>query len=156
MRRRVWDKLVPNSFMLVLDTYSAVVEWALTVWETFWSGRYRLTVVSSHHARSGERPFWCDPCSLYLQPRTVSQTVLMRTSSLYFQPQTVSQTVWAQQLEIKTCWRNQISSKWPISPTHSLFLIMATKRALSPSESSLSFWKPIGSFVYRHCGCFSF
>ena len=27
------------------------------VWETFWSGRYRLTVVSSHHSRSGERPF---------------------------------------------------------------------------------------------------
>ena len=126
------------------------------VWETFWSGIYRLTVVSSQHSLSEERPFWCDPCSLYLQPRTVSQTVLMRTSSLYFQPQTVSQTVWAQQLEIKTCWRNQISSKWPISPTHSLFLIMATKRALSPSESSLSFWKPIGSFVYRHCGCFSF
>ena len=27
-------KLVPNSFILVLGTYGAVVEWALTVWET--------------------------------------------------------------------------------------------------------------------------
>jgi hypothetical protein len=27
-------KLVPNSFILVLGTYGAVVEWALTVWGT--------------------------------------------------------------------------------------------------------------------------
>ena len=26
-------KLVPNSFILVLGTYGAVVEWALTIWE---------------------------------------------------------------------------------------------------------------------------
>ena len=26
-------KLVPNSYILVLGTYGAVVEWALTIWE---------------------------------------------------------------------------------------------------------------------------
>ena len=105
------------------------------------------------------KQFWCEPCSLYLQPRTVPQTVLMRTvfalsptsncppdsfdanrvryisnlelsprqfwcepCSLYLQPRTVPQTVRAQQLEIKTCWRQRISSKWPISDR--LFLSM--------------------------------
>ena len=34
MGERVWDKISSKLYFFVLDTYSAVVEWALTVWET--------------------------------------------------------------------------------------------------------------------------
>ena len=34
MRKKFGTNVVPNSFILVLGTYSAVVEWALTVWGT--------------------------------------------------------------------------------------------------------------------------
>ena len=43
MQKEFGTKLVPNSFILVLDTYGAVVEWALTVWGTVkgWRGNKR-------------------------------------------------------------------------------------------------------------------
>ena len=127
------------------------------VWETFWSGIYRLTVVSSQRSLSEERPFWCERSSPYLQPQTVSQTVLMRTEFALSPtsnclPDSSSSTTGNKDLLTKSNFFEMTD----FYPTYSLFLIMATKRALSPSESSLSFWKPIGSFVYRHCGCFSF
>ena len=34
IRKEFGTKLVPNSFILVLDTNGAVVEWALTIWES--------------------------------------------------------------------------------------------------------------------------
>ena len=43
MQKEFGTKLVPNSFILVLDTYGAVVEWDLTVWGTVkgWRGNKR-------------------------------------------------------------------------------------------------------------------
>ena len=83
---------------------------------------------------------WCEQSSLHFQPPKVPQTFWCELSSPYLQPQTVSQTVRAQQLEIKTCWRNRISSKLPISVPLSFMFI---KPWIWYNQFNIFFWKEI-------------
>ena len=103
MQKEFGTKLVPNSFILVLDTYGVVVEWALTVWGTVkgWRGNKRSLCQNAL-------------INQLLKPYTIDANGVRSIYNLQRFPKPLelcgggSKTVWgetvlAQQLEIKTC-----------------------------------------------------
>ena len=85
-----------------------------------------------------------------LQPYTIDANGVRSISNLQRFPKPLelcgggSKTVWgetvlAQQLEIKPCWRNRISSKLPISVPLSFFIEKIQKKAVPAGAASLTF-----------------